>query len=169
MHNIGGIMRKIMLFFIVSTFNFSCMFLSDPDFFMRKAFETVKEVNLEKNLYCDRDGKYMVYYYGNNPYLQVGLIEKPQKNEKYTEVLERLQENSSIIYDVFMQKVKMSRKDGNFVGMEFRHYLDIDGNTFMMNKLIVGADGDIRILYNNSLREIFKNSNEIYYTEDIKY
>lgn len=162
-------MRKIILFFIICTFNFSCIFFNDPDFFMRKAFETIKEVKLDKNLYCDLDGRYMIYYYEDSEYLQIGLIDKLKKNEEYTDVLGRLQDNSAVIYDVFMQKVAKSSQLEKFGGIEFRHYLDIEGEAFMMNKLTVDLDGDVQLLFNSGLREVFGNSNDVYYTDDITY
>ena len=39
----------------------------------------------------------------------------------------------------------------------------------MLNKLVVDVDGDVRMLFNSGLREVFENSNDIYYTDDITY
>ena len=162
-------MKKIILFLVMSALNFSCVFLNDPDFFMRKAFEAAKEVELDKSLYCDQEGKYMIYYYEDSDYLQIGLMDKLRKNEEYFDVMERMSENSAIIYDIFLQKIVNSSQAENFSGIEFRHYLNIEGEAFMLNKLVVDVDGDVRMLFNSGLREVFENSNDIYYTDDITY
>ena len=160
---------KTILFFFICNLYFSCSFLSDPDFFMRKAFETVKETGLENKLYCDEDDVYMIYYYEDSNYLQIGLIDKLRKKEKYVDVIQRLQEDSTIIYDIFTQKIATSSHLDSFYGVEFRHYLEIEDTIFMLNKLIVDSDGEVQFLINNELREISGNSNLFYYTEDIRY
>ena len=53
---------KSIIFFILFSSYFSCSLLNDPDFYMRKAFETTRETQLEDKLYCDRNDKYMIYY-----------------------------------------------------------------------------------------------------------
>ena len=83
--------------------------------------------------------------------------------------MKRMSDNSAIIYDIFIQKILNSTQAENFKGIEFRHYLNIEGETFMLNKLVVDVDGDIRMLFNSELREVFQNSNDIYYTDDITY
>ena len=162
-------MKKILYFFIFSTLNFSCIFLNDPDYFMRKAFETIREVGSEKSLYCDKDGVYMIYYYDNNKHLQIGLVDKLQNDESYSEVMSRLQKETTIIYDIFLQKISSSSKFKDFKGIEFRYYLDISDQVFMLNKLVVDVDGEVQMLVNSQLREAFDNTNLIYYTEDITY
>ncbi len=160
---------KSIIFFILFSSYFSCSLLNDPDFYMRKAFETTREAHLEDKLYCDRNDKYMIYYYKDSKYLQIGLVDKLQKKENYGDVIKRLQEDSAIIYDVFKQKIIVSNRTNNFNGVEFRHYLDIDNTIFMLNKLVVDPDGEVQILINSQLREVFNNSNTFYYTDDIKY
>jgi hypothetical protein len=163
-----GFMKTI-LFFLIFNLYFSCSFLNDPDYFMRKAFETVRETGLENKLYCDEDDIYMIYYYEDNDYLQIGLIDKLKGKEDYGDVVKRLQEDSAVIYDIFIQKIVSSNRKNNFQGVEFRHYLDIENNVFMLNKLVVDNDGEVQILINSELREVFNNSNLFYYTEDVRY
>ena len=143
--------------------------MNDTDFYIRKAFETTREIHLEDKLYCDRNDKYMIYYYKDSKYLQIGLVDKLQKKENYGDVIKRLQEDSAIIYDVFKQKIIVSNRVNNFSGIEFRHYLDIGDTAFMLNKLVVDPDGEVQMLINSQLRELFNNSNTFYYTDDIKY
>ena len=160
---------KSIIFFILFSSYFSCSLLNDPDFYMRKAFETTREIGLENKLYCDRNDKYMIYYYKDSQYLQIGLVDKLQKKENYGEVIKRLQEDSAVIYDIFTRKIIVANRINNFNGVEFRHYLDIDDTVFMLNKLVVDPDGEVQMLINSQLREIFNNSNVFYYTDDIKY
>ncbi|MDR2878477.1 MAG: nuclease [Fusobacteriales bacterium] len=160
---------KIVLFFLLFGLGFSCSLLNDPDFYMRKAFETTREIGLENKLYCDKNDKYMIYYYKDSKYLQIGLVDKLQKKENYGDAIKRLQEDSVIIYDIFTQKITVSNRTDDFNGVEFRHYLDMDDTVFMLNKLVVDPDGEVQMLINSQLRETFNNSNMFYYTDDIKY
>ncbi len=178
-------MKKIFftLFFVLSTYSFSCSYVTEPNIYIRKIIESIKELNYESKIYCDEDEVKMIYYYGNDyEDIEIGLVKHTENfdNLSEDEAIEftlSLVKDSSKIMKLYSQKMKTIKNTSqNFSelpeNINFRIYIESEDEVMMTLKTVLSLnDGESAFFFNKDLEEVINNKGlkNYYFTDDIIY
>lgn len=178
-------MKKVLLtlLFVLSTYSFSCSYITDPNIYIRKLIESIKELNYENKVYCDEDGIKMIYYYGNDyEDMEIGLVKHVENfNNLYEdEVIEftfNLLKDSSKIMKLYSQKMRTIKNTYQNISdlpenINVRIYIESEEDVIMISKSVVSlSDGESAFFFNKELEDVVSNMEleNYYFTDDVIY